>query len=219
VHQVKGVLRAGEPKVHFARGNQVELEFPLHLEQGQGRATLDFAYDSKGIANLVCKDFQATQDVSGGVIPEQYPVAGSFRLRTAPNSLTAKPDFTETFRVRLDLDPGSWAAVRARLQKEDRVGRCGLALDPEKALAELRTIADRGFDVKLPRQLFRTVVLPAEGAQTVQVEQQQVHVSVHQNALSLGEDLVWYSAQVNVELPKGLLGSLQARSSTPRTPS
>jgi hypothetical protein len=219
VHQVKGVLRAGEPKVHFVRGNQVELEFPLHLEQGQGRATLDFAYDSKGLANLVCKDFQATQDVSGGVIPEQYPVVGSFRLRTAPNSLTAKPDFTETFRVRLDLDPGSWAAVRARLQKEDRVGRCGLALNPEKALAELRTIADRGFDVKLPRQLFRTVVLPAEGAQTVQVEQQQVHVSVHQNALSLGEDLVWYSAQVNVELPKGLLGSLQARSSTPRTPS
>ncbi|MET0554705.1 MAG: hypothetical protein ABW221_16815 [Vicinamibacteria bacterium] len=219
VHQVKGVLRAGEPKVRFLRGNQVELEFPVHLEQGQGRATLDFAYDSKGLANLVCKDFEATQDVSGGVIPEQYPVVGSFRLRTRPNSLTAKPDFTETFRVRLDLDPGSWAAVRARLQKEDRVGRCGLALNPDKALAELRTIADRGFDVKLPRQLFRTVVLPAEGAQTVQVEQHQLHVTVHQNTLSLGEDLVWYSAQVNVDLPKGLLGSLQARSSTPRTPS
>ena len=219
VHQVKGVLRAGEPRVHFLPGNQVELAFPLHLEQGQGRATLDFAYDSKGLANLVCKDFEATQDVSGGVIPEEYPVAGSFRLRTAPNSLTAKPDFTETFRVRLDLDPGSWAAVRARLEKEDRVGRCGLALNPDKALAELRTLAGRGFDVKLPRQLFRTVVLPAEGAQTVQVEQQQVHVAVHQNALRLGEDLVWYSAQVNVELPKGLLGSLQTRSSTPRTPS
>jgi hypothetical protein len=219
VHQVQGVLRAGEPRVHFVRGNQVELDFPVHLEQGQGRATLDFAYDSKGLANLVCKDFQATQEVSGGVIPDQYPVAGSFRLRTAPNSLTAKPEFTETFRVRLDLDPGSWAAVRARLQKEDRVGRCGLALNPDKALAELRTLADRGFDVKLPPQLFRTVVLPAEGAQTVLVEQQQVHVAVHQNALRLGEDLVWYSAQVNVEVPKGLLGGLQTRSSTPRTPS
>jgi hypothetical protein len=219
VHQVKGVLRAGEPRVHFVRGNQVELDFPIHLEQGQGRATLDFAYDSRGLASLVCKDFQARQDVSGGVIPDQYPVAGSFRLRTAPNSLTAKPDFTETFRVRLDLDPGSWAAVRARLQKEDRVGRCGLALNPDKALAELRTLADRGFDVKLPPQLFRTVVLPAEGAQTVLVEQQQVHVAVHQNALRLGEDFVWYSAQVNVEVPKGLLGGLQTRSSTPRTPS
>jgi hypothetical protein len=219
VHQVKGVLRAGVPRVQFLPGNQVELDFPLHLEQGQGRATLAFAYDSKGLANLVCKDFQATQDVSGGVIPEEYAVAGSFRLRTAPNSLTAKPDFTETFRVRLDLDPGSWAAVRARLQQEDKVGRCGLAMNPDKALAELRTIAGRGFDVKLPRQLFRTVVLPAEGAQTVLVEQQQVHVAVHQNALRMGEDLVWYSAQVSVDLPKGLLSGLQTRSSTPRTPS
>jgi hypothetical protein len=219
VHQVKGVLRAGEPRVHFLAGDRVELEFPLHLEQGHGRATLDFAYDSKGLANLVCKDFQATQAVSGAVIPEEYPVAGSFRLHTAPNSLTAKPSFTETFRVRLDLDPGSWAAVRARLQKEDRLGRCGLALDPDKAIAELRAIAGRGFDVKLPPQLFRTVVLPAEGSQTVLVEQQQVHVAVHQNVLRMGEDLVWYSAQVNVEVPKGLLGSLQTRSSTPRTPS
>jgi hypothetical protein len=46
-----------------------------------------------------------------------------------------------------------------------------------------------------------------------------VNVAVHQNALRLGEDLVWYSAQVNVEVPKGFLGSLQTRSSTPRTPS
>lgn len=219
VHQVKGVLRAGEPRVHFLPGNEVELEFPVHLEQGQGRATLDFAYDSKGLANLVCKDFEATQQVSGGVIPEAYPVSGSFRLRTAPNSLTAKPSFTETFRVRLDLDPGSWSAVRARLQKEDRLGRCGLALNPEKALAQLRAMADRGFDVKLPRQLFRPVILPAEGAQTVLVEDQQVHVAVHQNALRMGEDFVWYSAAVNVDLPKGLLSGLQTRSSTPRTPS
>jgi hypothetical protein len=219
VHRVQGVLRAGEPRVHFLPGNQVELQFPLHLEQGQGQATLDFAYDSKGLASLVCKDFRANQRVSGGVVPEEYPVTGSFVLRTAPNSLSAKPAFTETFRLRLDLDPGSWAAVRARLQQEDRVGRCGLALNPEKALTELRAVADRGFDVRLPKQLFRTVILPAEGSQVVQVEQHQVNVAVHQNALRLGENLVWYSAQVNVEVPKGLLGSLQTRSSTPRTPS
>jgi hypothetical protein len=219
VHHVKGVLRAGEPRVHFLPGNQVELEFPLHLEQGQGHATLDFAYDSKGLANLFCKDFDATQKVSGVVVPEEYPVTGSFRLRTAPNSLSAKPAFTETFRLRLDLDPESWAAVRARLQQEDRVGRCGLALNTDKALAELRALAGRGFDVRLPKQLFRTVILPAEGSQVVLVEQHQVNVAVHQNALRLGDDLVWYSAQVNVEVPKGFLSNLQTRSSTPRTPS
>ena len=217
VHQVKGVLRAGDPRVSFRDGNRVELAFPVHLEQGHGRATLDFAYDSKGIANLVCRDFHAEQTVQGGVIPEDYPVRGAFTLRMAPDSLTAQPAFPDEFRLRLDLDPGSWAAVRARLQKEDRLGRCGLALDTDKALADLRALAGRGFDVRLPSQLFRTVALPAQGAQSVQVDTHPVGVKVHQNAIGLGPAAVWYSARVAVELPDAL--KPQARSSTPRTPS
>jgi hypothetical protein len=217
VHHVKGVLRAGNPRVTFREGNRVDLAFPVHLEQGEGRATLDFTYDSKGLANLVCKDFQAEETVQGGVIPEEYPVNGTFTLRTAPSSLTAQPAFRDEFRLRLDLDPGSWAAVRARLQKEDRLGRCGLALDPDKALADLRALAGRGFDVRLPSQLFRSVALPAHTAQSVQVDTHQVGVRVRQNALGLGPNAVWYSAQVEVALPDGLAS--QARSSIPRTPS
>lgn len=217
VHRVQGVLRAGDPQIRFRDGNRVELDFPLHLEQGQGRATLDFAYDSKGLANLFCKDFQAEQTVQGGVIPEDYPINGAFTLHTAARSLTARPSFTDEFRLRLDLDPGSWAAVRARLQKEDRLGRCGLALDPDKALADLRALAGRGFDVRLPSQLFRTVALPSETAQSVQVANQPVGVTVSQNSLRLGSAAVWYSAQVAVDLPAALRP--QARSSMPRTPS
>jgi hypothetical protein len=218
IHQVKGVLRAGNPDVAFTQGNRVQLAFPVHLEQGQGRATLDFAYDSKGIANLLCKDFQAEQTVQGGVIPEDYPVEGGFTLQTAPRSLTAKPAFSDEFRIRLDLDSGSWAAVRARLEQEDRLGRCGLGMDAEKALADLRALAGRGIDVRLPAQLFRTLALPAHAAQTVLVDNHPVAVQVSQNELSLGPTTVWYSAHVGVTLPDGLRGT-QARSSTPRTPS
>jgi hypothetical protein len=217
VHRVKGVLRAGTPEVRFREGNRIQLEFPVHLEQGQGRATLDFAYDSKGIASLVCKDFQAEQTVQGGVIPEAYEVEGSFTLHTGPRSLTARPSFPDEFKIKLDLDPGSWAAVRARLQREDRLGRCGLALDPDKALRDLRALAARGFDVRLPAQVFRTVALPSEGAQQVQVDGQSVRVRVSQNALHLGPVAVWYSARVAVEIPATLRA--HARSSTPRTPS
>jgi hypothetical protein len=108
--------------------------------------------------------------------------------------------------------------VRARLQREDRLGRCGLALDPDKAMAQLRELASRGFDVRLPAQIFRTVALPAEAAQSVQVGGHDVGVRVSQNALELGPVAVWYSARVAVELP-ATLQQAQARSSTPRTPS
>jgi hypothetical protein len=215
VHRVWGVLRAGDPDVAFREGNRVHLAFPLHLEEGRGRATVDFAYDSKGLANLVCRDFQAEQTVQGGVIPEDYPVEGTFTLQAAPRTLTAKPAFPDEFRVRLDLDPRSWAAVRARLQQEDRFGRCGLALDADKALADLRALAGRGLDLRLPGQIFRTVALPAQAAQIVQVAGHAVEVRVSQNELGLGPLAVWYSARVELTLP----AELQARSSTPRTPS
>jgi hypothetical protein len=217
VHRVKGVLRAGTPEVAFKDGNRIKLSFPVHLEEGQGRATLDFSYDSKGLASLVCKDFQAEQIVQGGVIPEEYLVQGAFTLHTAPRSLTARPSFPDEFKVKLDLDPGSWAAVRARLQREDTLGRCGLGLDPEKALIDLRALAARGFDVRLPAQIFRTLALPAEGAQDVIVDTHTVGVRVRQNALHLGPVSVWYSATVAVDLPATV--QAQARSSTPRTPS
>ena len=217
VHRVKGVLRAGRPEVAFLEGNRVQLAFPVHLEQGQGRATLDFAYDSRGLASLICKDFQAAQTVAGGVIPEEYPVRGAFTLHAAPRTLTARPSFPDEFKVKLDLDPGSWAAVRARLQREDRLGRCGLALDPEKAMIDLRALAARGFDVRLPAQIFRTVALPAQGVQSVLVDTHTVGVEVSQNTLHLGSVATWYSAKVAVELPATFQS--QARSSTPRTPS
>jgi hypothetical protein len=143
IHRVRGVLRAGTPDVSFRDGNRVQLAFPVHLEQGQGRATMDFAYDSRGLASLVCKDFEAEQTVRGAVIPEDYPVQGAFTLHTGPRTLAARPSFPDAFRVKLDLDPGSWSAVRARLDREDTLGRCGLALDADKALRELRALAGR----------------------------------------------------------------------------
>ena len=70
----------------------------------------------------------------------------------------------------------------------------------------------------MPGQIFRTVALPAQAAQTVHVDTHAVGVEVSQNGLSLGRAAVWYSAQVAVRLPAGLRAP-QARSSTPRTPS
>jgi hypothetical protein len=107
--------------------------------------------------------------------------------------------------------------VRARLQREDRLGRCGLVLDPEKTMADLRALAARGFDLRLPGQLFRTLAVPAQAAQNVQVDRHPVAVRVSRSVVSMGPATVWYSAQIDVALPAP--NGSQARSSTPRTPS
>jgi hypothetical protein len=198
IHEVNGVLRAGEPEVGFLEGNRVALAFPVHLEQGQGRARIDFNWDSRGIANLVCRDFALTQEIDGTVTPEAYPVRGTFALAATDKVLIARPAFSREFRIKLDLSPGSWDSVRARLREQDQFSKCGVAMDPEKVLAQLRELAGNGFNVRVPARVFRNIELRAHVAESVTVAQREVGVAVTKNALYTSPDLLWYSATVAV---------------------
>jgi hypothetical protein len=215
IHEIKGVLRAGEPDVRFLEGNRVAVTFPAHLEQGEGRASLVFKWDSRGIAKLVCRDFTITEEIHGAVVPEEYPVHGDFTLVAADGALTAQPSFTSEFRIKLDLSPGSWAAVRARLEEQDRFVKCGMALDPEKVMLQLRELVGNGFNVKVPARIFRTIVLPADLAESVTVARHEVGVAITGSALQVSRDMLWYSATVGLRLPAALRGQMASSGPIP----
>jgi hypothetical protein len=215
IHEIRGVMRAGEPAVSFVEGNRVAVTIPAHLEQGEGRASVVFSWDSRGIANLVCRDFEVSEEIHAAVLPEAYPVRGHFTLVAADDALTARPHFTSEFRIKLDLSPGSWAAVRARLEEQDRFAKCGMAMDPEKVMGQLRELAGNGFKVKVPSRIFRTIVLPAHLAESVTVARQEVGVAITQNALLISRDLLWYSATVGLHLPASLRGHVASSGSIP----
>jgi hypothetical protein len=215
IHEITGVLRAGQPDVGFLEGNRVALTFPVHLEEGEGRASVDFAWDSRGIANLLCHDFEASQEIHGAVVPEKYPVRGHFSLLASDDALTAVPAFDDEFRIKLDLSPGSWAAVRSQLEDQDRFSKCGMGMDPEKVLGELRELVGAGFKVKIPARVFRPVVLPAQLADSVMVARQEVGVEVTRNTLRVAGGVLWYSAAVGVQLPAALRGNARAREGAP----
>jgi hypothetical protein len=156
----------------------------------------------------VCRDFEISEEIHAAVIPEEYPVRGDFTLVAAGGALAAHPTFTSEFRIKLDLSPGSWAAVRARLEEQDRFAKCGMALDPEKVVRQLRELAGNGFKVKVPARIFRTIVLPADLAETVTVARHEVGVAITRNALQVSRDLLWYSATVGLRLPAELRGQV-----------
>ena len=215
IHRVAGVLRAGRPRLRFDGDNRVALTFPAHLEGGTGSASLDFKWDSRGLANLVCRDFRIEQELDGTVVPEEYPVRGTFVLKAVGQSLTAQPSFTDTFRVKLDLSPASWAAVRAQLEAQDTLTRCGAGMDPDQVLAELSDLATfKGFDVKIPRRLFREITLPAEVAQSVNVDEHQVRIALEDSALHVTSQALWYRASVGVR-PEAQAAGLRAAAEPP----
>jgi hypothetical protein len=197
VHRVRGVLRSRTPDVDPVEGNRLALKIPVLLEGAQGTATARFAWDGRSVASVVCRDFEVTRRVSGRVLADEYALAGQFELVAGPEALLVQPVFPRRrFRLRVDLAEDSWATVRRALDEQDEILKCGLALQPEEILPKLRARLSEGFDVALPRSLFRAVELPAGVRQSVSVEDTQVELTARTDDLRVGDEAVWYAVSV-----------------------
>jgi hypothetical protein len=199
--RIRGWLRAGQPRVGLPGGDRVTVEMPVHLERGAGTARVHFKWDSRSLVNVVCRDFEVTEEMEGTVEPRVYPVAGQFKMEAGPDALRALPSFDDRFRIHPVLAPDSWAKARRAIEEQDKVENCGMGLDPDVVMGQLQALVDAGFVVKLPRKLFRAVQLPTRLTPTVRVQDRDVEVELTQSRLEAGPDGVWYGVWVKAGLP------------------
>jgi hypothetical protein len=201
IHRVQGRLRARPPKVSVAPDNRLAVEVPVSLEEGHGTVTAHFAWKSHSVASVVCHDFEVTRRLEGKVLSEVYPVSGSLRLTAGPERLRADPDFPpREFRIKVDLTDQSWGQVRAAIDEQDKVTKCGMALDADDLASLIRRRLHEGFDVKLPRSLFRPVDFPASVRQEVTVEDRHVDLAVEARGLAVTPAAVWFAANVRTRI-------------------
>ena len=199
--RIRGVLRAGKPRIRLPGKNRVLVEMPVHLERGTGTAQVHFKWDSRSVVNLVCRDFEVSEEMEGSVEPREYPVTGQFTMETGPDDLRALPSFDDRFRIHPVLGAESWAKVRSAIEAQNKIERCGMGLHPEIVMSQLEDLVKAGFVVKLPRKLFRAVRLPTRLTPTVRVQDRDVDVELTQSRLEGGPDGVWYGVWVKAGLP------------------
>jgi hypothetical protein len=173
--------------------------------------------------NAVCHDFEMKEALEATVVPETYRVHGAFNITADRNQIVARPLFPrDKYRLRFDLTPESWARVKAALDAEDTWSRCGMAMNPDDVLAQLRKVAQDGFDIRLPASLFRPVALPAGVHSQVEVEGTQVDVDVRSTLLTLTREVLWYGASVQGRIVKTTLPlpvtAVPPRSTSPLRP-
>jgi hypothetical protein len=199
VERLRGRLRAGHPRLRFHE-NRVDVEVPVEVLPATGRITLDFGWNSKGLANVVCRDFGVRQVLDGRVLGQRHRLSMTIKLASGDGVLSATPVLSEpTFMLRVDLTPESWASVAQALESQDRLGRCGMLLKPERVLADLRALAQRGIPVRLPEELVRSVRLPAQLAQQVRLGARDVELTLLRPALRIDSELVWSSAGISAK--------------------
>jgi hypothetical protein len=196
-----GRLQAGSPRVRLRGPDLVELDLPVEVKETEGDATLHFSWDSAGLANAVCKDFEVTREIRARVPAQRHSLTGALRLANTGASLTATPLFPDRrVRLKLDLTSKSWSVVEAALQSQDTFGKCGLLMNPDKGMEKLKGLAARGITVHLPDSIFRTVRFPAGFRESVEVGSRTVAVSVTTRSLRVESATLWSSAAVTVQL-------------------
>jgi hypothetical protein len=197
IHEVTGVLEPGAPKLDF-RGDSIAVALPVKLARGDGRATLRFRWDSRGIAGLACGDFRARVPVTGRVVPRTYPVSGGFTLELVDGTLVATPSFPD-LKVNLQVEPSpeTWKEVNRVLAQ--RSPQCRAALKLVNVPALLQRVLDRGFNVKVPPRVFKPLRLPAVLRREVAVGGRTHLVLAAPRQLAVTPKVVWLGADVQSE--------------------
>ncbi|HEY7412258.1 MAG TPA: hypothetical protein VII13_16035 [Vicinamibacteria bacterium] len=199
IDEVSGRLKTGKPEVHFG-GNQITLALPVRIASGRGDATIDFDWDGKNVSGAVCGDMTITEEVSGGVKPEEYAVRGSVQLAATASQILASPRFP-VIKVKLKVEPSaaSWAAVQKIL--DDKGGVCGFVVDKVNIRGVLEDLVGKGFNVRLPTEKIKPMAIPVGIAPTMTVRGQPVTIGVRVSQLAITTDMIWLGADVSLGPP------------------
>jgi hypothetical protein len=208
LHEVRALLKPGAPNLAF-KGNRLAISLPVALAEGQGRATLDLDWTSRGIGSAVCEDFQVSLPVTGRVKPASYAVNGAFVLKVEDGALVAKPELRDLM-VHLAVDPSAetWKAVDGVIA--ERSWKCEKVLGAINLPRVLKGVLDKGFDVRVPASLVKTIRLPAAVEQSVTLEDRTYALSGEPVDLRITPDLLWFGARVR---------AAAGEAPTPATPS
>jgi hypothetical protein len=195
IREARGLLKPGAPTVGFAN-NRIDIALPVNLAEGSGNVSLGFKWDSKGVAaNMVCGDYETTREVTGRVVPQTYQVAGTFRIASEGSAITLRPDFGE-WEVRIFADPTdqAWGVVDA-VMAEQRAG-CRDVLEKIDIKAILSRLLGKGFNIKIPKKIFKPISLPAGVRQSLDLQGVKLDISAKATGLAVSGDRLWYGADL-----------------------
>ncbi len=196
LQELRGVLRPGRPDLRFGQ-DRIQVQLPVSVAEGWGKADLRLKWDSTGLADFVCGDLDVTRQVEGRVLPATYQVAGAFSLKAQGAEVVLTPRFGDVeLNVRVEPSKASWAAVDEIVAS--RNGACRTALGQVDVPGKLRGLLAKGLGIRLGKSLYRPVRLPAGVEQSLELQGVELAFYVKPVALRVVPERLWYGADVQL---------------------
>lgn len=225
IHRIEGRLRADTVHLAVADSTRLDLRVPVRVEEGAGRASIDFRWDAATVGSVVCRDFDAHETFEGVVAPRTYDLQGAVSFVTEGERLVARPAQTgERLVVSPEPTPAAWRRVRELLDRQNNIFRCGLALQPDEVEALLRRLLREGFRFRLPDAILEPIPLPASVRERVSLDGRELLLTVRPTTLRLTPEALWYGVGVDArertgQVPAGSSPSSAEPTSPPSPPS
>jgi hypothetical protein len=176
----------------------VEVTLPVRLAGGEGTAEVRFQWKSRGVADVVCDDFDVTRTITGSVVPENYELAGRFAVAAKGDTIVLRPDFPDlAARIAVRPSAEAWKAIEAVVRERPR--GCAMALDAMDIDKRLDEIFGRGVNVRVPQKIFKPITLPAGISRSFRVQDVELALHVKPTAVLVASDRLWYGAEVTID--------------------
>jgi len=159
---VRGTLRiAGSPTLTLRPPNHLELATPVQVVEGSGRAHVEVKWDPSFFVAVVCRGFQFESDLTGRVLPFSHLLTTDIRLVAEEDGIAGVPAVQrDRFTVPCEFTPASMETVKAALQRQDQLLRCGLVMNPDSVFRRVEGIVRGKVRIRLPGALFKPFALP-----------------------------------------------------------
>jgi len=199
VEGLRGILRAGRPRVDVGQEGIISLRVPTHIESGSGRMTFDFAWKPKKLISILCHGFRDTVHVAARVLPQDHGLAGVVSLVDTPGGISLRTSLRrDRHPIAMTLTDDSWAAVRASLATQDRLSRCGMLLDPDGVIQKLKALGEAGIKIRMPERLLPSVTLPTRVSHSVMILNTTVAIAPGPNRTNSYDRMLWTSAEIGL---------------------
>jgi hypothetical protein len=180
VTRLRGRVRVrGEPTLRLLPPDQLEFVVPVQVVEGRGNVRAALEWDPAFLVAVVCRGFEFEENLTGEIVPFSHSLRTRIRFSVEESVMRGRPLVRrDRVHVPWELTPASRRKVRATLEEQDRLLRCGVVLNPDSVLVRIERLLRDKVHVNLPGTLFGPFVLPVALRQEVDAGEFRIVSSV-----------------------------------------
>lgn len=197
VQEVSATVAPRPPRLTFG-SNRIAIDLPVRVESGRVKAKLNFKWDGRKVAGIVCGDLSGEHDLRARVPPVEVRLLGRFEVEARGERLRVKPVIAPVdLSFKVEPPQETWDFVEDLIESRNTV--CEAALRKAGVGSRVKDLVSHGFKVRLPNTWLHPLNLPAAFRDTFEVQGERAGLAVVPTGVSITKSRIWYGANLSVK--------------------